>query len=176
MVAILESLHEKQNISGRFEAILEVICSLEMLWIDVHSHLIKINGYDRKFYALRRILLSNTYSNTNTNGDSNTNTNIDGLKLLEKEPYQVRKVLESSVIVREVLAEVKGQIMALRRLKADLSDVENSFIHNLTVKRDTILITDGDDSDDDIYLNNDDPMPHKKKKQIEVFKIGRAHV
>jgi len=84
-----------------------------MLWIDVHSHLIKINGYDRKFFALRSILLSSTISNNNTNASSNSN--MDSIKLLERETYQVRKVLESSVIVRETLAEVKGQILGIQQ-------------------------------------------------------------
>jgi hypothetical protein len=121
------------------DPLFDILQAVEKLWlVDMREHTTKIADFGVKFCACRHLLHA---SSTQTNPHTVISPNRQGLaphggvpaggqkraadpvlrKLIEKENPQIRRILESSVMVREMLAEVRGAIYACKQLRTALN-------------------------------------------------------
>lgn len=93
------------------EFVLSILHSVESLWSATRRHVLRISDFGIKFSACRHVIMS-----------SSTGKRVDPAlrKLIDSESPQNRRLLDSAVMVREMLAEVRGSILAARKLRLSL--------------------------------------------------------
>jgi hypothetical protein len=106
--------NQRLHNSCYLSCLLDVLLAVEKIWLDMRGHVMKIPEFGIKFTAVRHIMLQTA-----------TNRRVDPVlrKLVEKETVQTRKILESSVMAREMLAEVRGSVHATKKLRASLQSL-----------------------------------------------------
>mmetsp|Transcript_980 Transcript_980/g.1011 ORF Transcript_980/g.1011 Transcript_980/m.1011 type:complete len:711 (+) Transcript_980:300-2432(+) len=120
--AIIASPGTRRHDLDRLESVLSVLSTVEKLWTEVSSHMDRVQDSAQKMTAAKYLLVSEG-SGT---GRVDTSTEVHHKKLLEREGPVVRRMLETAVIVRELLAEVQGAINAVSLLRRGLVEVVES--------------------------------------------------
>jgi hypothetical protein len=110
---------------GYLNLVTDIMDSVDLLWKEVLGYLRKIPEYSKKFIEFKKVL-------------TDCKSDIRKKKLLENMPANVKKIMESSVIVRELLSEVRGHLIAVRKLRLGLDEMSEGiyifvkFIDTLT--------------------------------------------
>ena len=110
---------------GYLELIVEIMNRVDELWSEELVHLRKIPDYGQKLRNFKRALTS-------------SKSDLRKRKLVERQPSNVEKILETGVVVRELLAEVRGHIMAVRELRLGLGEI-SSGLFDISIDHDPII-------------------------------------
>jgi hypothetical protein len=95
---------------GFLNLVVDIMSRVDELWKEVLGHLKRIPDYSRKLADFKKAL-------------AGSKSDLRKKKLLEKEASNVERILECAVVVRELLAEVRGHILAVRQLRLGLDEM-----------------------------------------------------
>eukprot|EP01041_Mallomonas_annulata_P012005 gene12005-25155_t len=125
--ALTASSGSSKSDLDRLETVISVFKTVELLWKEVVTHLERVPDSALKMSAAKSLLVS---SASEGGGGGTTHHGVEASpvdqkkrKLLDKEGLQVRRMLETAVIVRELLAEIRGSLHAVQLLRRGLVDV-----------------------------------------------------
>lgn len=148
---------------GYLNLVIDIMTRVDDLWKEVLGHLKKIPDYSRKLAEFKRAL-------------AGTKSDLRKKKLLEKDASNVERILECAVIVRELLAEVRGHILAVRQLRQGLDEMSEGLFDvsgsiHLTKMNDssTLICSDDEDEEEPDVLPDDnlyDPVPEIKEEDF----------
>ena len=95
----------------RLKAILELHNRINALWTEVGLHLYRLPSAIEKLDALKQALRAKR-------------PDLERQQVLKGEAPHHAKLLETGVVVRELLLELRGNLLAIKRLRASLGDFD----------------------------------------------------
>ena len=117
--AVVSATEVDNEQGGRcLDFMLEVLRLLEGLWAEAAKHLQDLPGLAAKAAAIAHLLLA---------GAQGGPVDASSVKLFEKEPPRVARVLEAATMLREMVAQAAGYLHAAERLRMELADPAGPF-------------------------------------------------
>ena len=145
--AIIAASGREHKDLDRLNCILSVLKIIESLWKELSGHMQKVTDCAAKLQAVKdQLAISSAISNDNEITKEELKAEQRRRRLLEKDGPQVKRMLETAVVVQEMLAEVKGALHATRCLRSGFEDVSTDCG---AVWDDSLTDDEGVASDDD---------------------------
>jgi len=103
----------------RLEAVLDIHNRMTLLWGEASGHLYDLPGSLEKIDALKVALRSER-------------PEARKQKLLAKESAHHAKLLETGVVVRELLSEVRASVLAIKKLRESLGEFDTTRVSSIS--------------------------------------------
>ena len=95
----------------RFNLVVDIKDRVEQIWEEINSFLTRIPDGAKKMELFKQTLTGTMHA-----------------RILEKETPQSRKIIESAIVVQELLLEVKSHVSATRMLRTGFGEIRNETV------------------------------------------------